>query len=246
MTLCWSMDKLGPMARSAEDCALVYDAVHGHDRRDPSTVDTSFSYEQRRDVRELRVGYYESAFDEEYDNKEADLASLDGLRRIGFDLRSIELPNDLPVDAALLTLSVEAAAAFDDLTRSGASEQMVRQTRNAWPHVFRAARFVTAVEFLQANRVRTQLIRRMAEVFSDIDVLVTPTFGGRVLGITNLTGHPCVCVPNGFGTAAGVSERRRPGSISFIGGLYEDAAALEVAQAFQQATDFHRRRPPIK
>ncbi|MEX0746691.1 MAG: amidase, partial [Rhodothermales bacterium] len=245
MTLCWSMDKLGPMARSAEDCALIYEAIRGRDPRDASTVETAFPFEQGRDAREFRVGYYASAFEEDYENKTADLKSLEILREIGFDPVPVELPKDLPVDAALLTLSVEAAAAFDDLTRSGASDQMVRQTRNAWPHVFRTARFVTAVEFLQANRVRTQIMRRASEAFRLIDVLVTPTFGGSVLGITNLTGHPCVCVPNDFGTTVEGSERRRPGSISFIGGLYKDAEALHVAHAYQQATDFHRRRPPL-
>ena len=247
MTLSWTMDKLGPMARSAEDCALVFEAIRGRDPRDPTTVDSGFPYDQHVDIRTLRVGYYASAFEEEGDNREADLKSLEVIRGMGIDPVPVELPKDMPVGAMLTTLSVEAAAAFDELTRSGAADRMVRQTKNAWPHVFRAARFVPAVELLQANRARTLLMQRTAEVLRDIDVFITPSYGGIVLGITNLTGHPCVCVPNDFRTLKEdpSSPRRQPGSISFIGGLYKDAGALMLAHAYQQETDFHRRRPSI-
>lgn len=246
MALSWSMDKLGPMARSAEDCALVFNAIRGRDPRDPSTIDAPFPFHQDLDVTTLRIGYFASAFDADYENSDADRETLDVLRGLGIDLKPVELPSDLPVDAMLLTLSVEAAAAFDDLTLSRGIDSMVRQTTDAWPHVFRTARFAPAVEFVQASRARTQLMKKMDDVMRSIDVFVSPSYGGSVLSITNLTGHPCVCVPNSFRAAAdAVSQNRKsPASISFIGGLYKDAEMLSVASACQEATDFHRRRPP--
>lgn len=250
MTLSWTMDKLGPMARSAEDCALVFEAIRGADPRDPVSVDMPFSYEQASGLDGLRVGYLESAFEEDYANREADAAALEVVRGLpGVDPTPISLPQDLPVEAMLMTLDVEAAAAFDELTRSGRDDEMVRQEKNAWPHTFRTARMVPAVEQVQGERARLRLMEQMAAVMQDVDVFVAPSFGGQVLGITNLTGHPCVCVPNAFRPvedAPAGSPRRQPGSISFIGGLYQDAAALRLAHAYQQATDFHRQRPAIE
>ena len=249
MALAWSMDKLGPMARSAEDCALVFDVIRGKDERDPATVAMPFPYDGQMDVRALRVGYLEEAFEEDYDNREADGETLQALRDLGIDLRPIALPSDLPVEAMLITLGVEAAAAFDELTRTGDVDAMVRQERNAWPNVFRASRLVPAVEYLQANRARTLLCEQMVETMREIDVFISPSFGGQTLGITNLTGHPGVCVPNAFRSVEGQpagSPRRSPRSITFIGNLYRDAEVLALAHAYQQATDVHRRRPPIR
>ncbi len=248
MTLSWSMDKLGPMARSAEDCALVFEAIRGADSRDPATVEAPFPFRQDFDVRTLQIGYYASAFEDDYVNKDADRRTLDVLRGMGIDLKPIELPHDLPVDAMLSTLSVEAAAAFDALTLNRGIDTMVRQTEDAWPHVFRTARFVPAVEFIQASRARSRLMRQTSEALDGIDVFVTPSYGGKVLSITNLTGHPCVCVPNDFKTLddGALSARRAPASISFVGGLYKDAEVLSVAKAYQEATEYHRRRPPIR
>lgn len=249
MTLSWSMDKLGPMARSALDCALIFDAIRGVDPRDPCTVAAPFPFQVSRDVKVLRVAYLQDAFEgEAYRNQEADQATLDVLRGLGMTLTPIVLPEDIPVGAMLQTLDVEAASAFDGLTRSGGVDTMVRQGKNTWPHVFRAARFVPAVEFWQASRARTLLMQRMAETLRDVDVFVSPTFRGQTLRITNLTGHPCVCAPNAFHVLEDMpdSPRRSPGSITFIGGLYQDADALLLAHAYQNATDFHRRRPPIR
>jgi Asp-tRNA(Asn)/Glu-tRNA(Gln) amidotransferase A subunit family amidase len=248
MALSWSMDKLGPMARSAEDCALIFDAIRGRDERDATTVDAPFPYDPRHNVSELRVGYLADAFDEEYQNREADHATLEVLRSLGVELRPMKLPSRFPLSALLKTLSVEAATAFDELTRTRGIDRMVRQTKDAWPHVFRTARFVPAVEYLQASRARTLLMREMAEVMADYDAFVTPSYGGSNLSITNLTGHPCVCVPNHFAPLEDVqrSERRRPGSITFVGQLYNDASALALATAYQRVTPFHRMRPPIR
>ena len=249
MTLAWTLDKLGPMARSAEDCALVFEAIRGADPRDPASVAMPFPYDESAGLGGLRVGYLKAAFEEDYANKAADQQTLEVVRGLDVELRPVRLPQGLPVEAMLTTLSVEAAAAFDALTRSGRDDLMVRQEKNAWPHTFRTARLVPAVEHVQMERARTLLMRQTAEAVRDVDVFIAPSFGGQVLQITNLTGHPCVGVPNVFRPAEDQptgSPRRQPGSISFIGGLYQDAAALTLARAYQQATDFHRRRPPIQ
>jgi len=247
MTLSWSMDKLGPMARSARDCGLVFDAIRGGDPGDPASMDVPFPFDLSVDPTSLRVGYAEAAFEGDYDNKEADQRTLEVLRDRGVDLQPVSLPDDLPVGALLGTLDVEAATAFDALTRSDRIDELVRQGEDTWPNVFRSARFVPGVEFLQMNRLRVRLMEQMHDVMADLDVLVSPSFEGGALGITNLTGHPCVCIPNALRPVdEGPESRRQPGSISLIGPLYRDAAPLALAHTIQQDTDFHTRRPPIK
>jgi len=142
--------------------------------------------------------------------------------------------------ALSLILTAEAAAAFDDLTRSGRDQEMVKQDENAWPNTFRLAQMLPAVEYVRANRIRTLLQRQWNEVFADLDVLVVPTYGGDVLLATNLTGHPCVVVPDGF-----LSRDGTPVSLSFLGRLDGEPELLLVADAWQRATDFHRKRPPL-
>jgi len=249
MALSWTMDKLGPMARSAEDCALVFDAIRGVDAGDPATVDMPFPYQQEFDVTGLRVGYLPDAFDGDYDNADADQAVLDVLRNdLGLTLQPMALPTDMPIQAMLNTLDVEAAAAFDELTRTRGIDAMVRQGENTWPNVFRTARFIPAVEHLQMSRARTVLMQRMHDVMQDVDVFVSPSYRGGTLRITNLTGHPAVCVPNAFHPLddAPDSPRRQPASITFAGPLYQDHHVIALAEAYQGVTDFHRRRPPIQ
>jgi Asp-tRNA(Asn)/Glu-tRNA(Gln) amidotransferase A subunit family amidase len=247
MTLSWTMDKLGPIARSALDCALVYDAMRGADAEDPASVDVPFPFDPSVDPATLRVGYVDAAFEADYANRAADRQTLELLRKLGVTLESVELPTDLPVDAMLNTLEVEAAAAFDDLTRSGRVDEMVRQGPDTWPTVFRTSRFVPGVEFLQMNRLRVRLMERMHAIMADLDALVSPSFEGGTLGITNLTGHPCVCLPNALRPVEeGPASRRQPGSISVVGPLYRDARPLALAHALQRATDVHTRRPPIE
>jgi hypothetical protein len=148
---------------------------------------------------------------------------------------------------------VEAASAFDELTRTDGIDEMVRQSEDAWPHVFRTARMVPAVEHVQMRRARTELMQKTHAALEGIDVFVSPSFQGGTLGITNLTGHPCVCVPNAFRPAPSEDDepdppeyRKQPGSISFIGALYRDDAALRLAHAYQEETDFDERRPPVR
>lgn len=246
MTLSWSLDKLGPMARSALDCAIVYNAIRGADRTDPSTVDARFNFNDSADITNLRVGFLADVFERDYPNREADEKTLGTLRDMGVKMTAVSWPDSIPTASIMVTLSVEAAAAFDDLTRNDGVDAMVRQERNAWPNEFRAARFVPAVEYLQANRHRVTLMRMMNDVMKHYDVVVCPTFGGSTLQLTNLTGHPAVCVPNNFLPVEGHPERRNPQSITFIGSLYGDAAALRLAHAYQQQTNWHRQRPPVR
>jgi Asp-tRNA(Asn)/Glu-tRNA(Gln) amidotransferase A subunit family amidase len=222
------MDKLGPIARSVEDCALVLAAAHGTDGLDPAAVDRPFPWPPRRDVATLKVGYVEGKADAK------DRPELRVLRDLGVQLVPIKLPDRYPARPLLQILFVEAAAAFDDLTRRGVTEGI-----GNWPRTFRQGEFVPAVEYLRANRVRTLLMREMEGVMAQVDLYV----GGDDLLLTNLTGHPCAVLPNGFRKAG---EREVPTALTFTGRLYGEAELLAVAAAYQRATGHHLRRPPME
>ena len=255
MALAWTMDKLGPLARSAEDCALIFAAILGADDLDPTAVDRPYHWPLDRDPRSLRVGFVQEAFEEDRAKRaekeedkararewqELDLRTLTALRGIGFTLVPIKLPQGYPVDSLRFLLQAEAAAAFDELTRSGRDKLLKRQDTNAWPTIFRRAQLTPAVEYIRANRIRTLLMREMEKVMADVDVYVCPSYGGGNLLLTNLTGHPAVVLPNGYRSSDGT-----PTSITFTGRLFGESAVLAVAQAFQDATDFHRCRPPLE
>lgn len=238
MALSWSMDKIGPMARSAEDCALVLQAIHGPDGRDGTVHPAPFAWDPARPVTSLRVGYLTAAFDADRPTRALDEAALEAVRSLGVAPVPVELPGDLPIAALRIILSAEAAAAFDELTRTNEDDRMVRQVAAAWPNVFRSARFIPAVEYIQANRLRTVLMQRLDALFESVDLFVTPSFGANVLLATNLTGHPALVVPSGF-TAEGA-----PVSFSFIGRLFGEAELCLIGQRWQDATGWHRRRPP--
>jgi Asp-tRNA(Asn)/Glu-tRNA(Gln) amidotransferase A subunit family amidase len=255
MALSWSMDKLGPIARSVEDCALIFDAIHGPDWLDPTVVERPFGWPLDRDVRALRVGYIPELFDRDRTEGVADEAdraileewqrhdqrSLTTLRELGLNMVPIHLPKSYPVEALSFILTAEAATAFDELTRSGGEDLLVRQVADAWPNVFRQGQFIPAVEYLRANRIRWQVMREMEESLRPVDLYVCPSFGGDNLLLTNLTGHPAVVLPNGFRSADGT-----PTSITFNGRLYRETEMLAVAHAYQQATSFHLQRPPLR
>ena len=238
MALSWSMDKIGPICRSVEDCAIVFNSIIGSDEFDQTVIDAPFQYSSKIDIKQLRIGYLINAFDQDYPNKENDLSTLNKIRELGVNLIEVTLP-DLPVSSLSFILSAEAAAAFDDLTRSGKDDMMVRQIKNAWPNAFRSARFIPAVEYIQANRVRFQLIQEMDKIMQNVDIYIAPTFDDDNLLLTNLTGHPCVVIPNGF------NEERTPTSISFLGRLFDEGRLLAFAKTYQQATDFHLQYPPL-
>ena len=240
MALSWSMDKIGPICRSAEDCAIVFDVIRGSDGEDPTVVDMPFNYRASTDLKTMRIGYLKSAFDGDYNDKANDQAVLNQFKKMGVELVPVELDfGDLPVQSMRIILTAEAAAAFDELTRSDLDTLLAGQRRGDWPNTFRAARFIPAVEYIQANRYRTILIQQMEAIMKEFDVVIAPSFRGNQLLVTNLTGHPCVVVPNGFNKDGG------PTSISFIGRLYDEASILTAARAYQQATDFDEKHPPL-
>jgi Asp-tRNA(Asn)/Glu-tRNA(Gln) amidotransferase A subunit family amidase len=230
------MDKIGPICRTVEDCGIVLDVIRGPDGLDPAVVDAPFNYSTKTKLSDLKIGYVKALFDEDYPNKANDAATLEKLKSLGATLIPIELPK-IPTAPLASILTAESAAAFDDLTRTNKDDLMKRQVRNAWPNTFRAARFIPAVEYIQANRARTLLMREMAKL--PVDVYITPAFGGDNLLYTNLTGNPCVVVPNGF------TDKGSPTSITFMGKLFEEGKVMTVAKAYQDATDFNTKHPPL-
>jgi Asp-tRNA(Asn)/Glu-tRNA(Gln) amidotransferase A subunit family amidase len=239
MALSWSMDKIGPICRTAEDCALAFNAIYGPDGKDQTLYDVPFNYDPKVDLGKLKIGYLKMEFDSARVNKANNDSVLAVLHRLGARLVPIELPK-LPIGDLSIILSAEAAAAFDELTRSSKDDLLVRQIKNAWPNAFRTARFIPAVEYIQANRVRYMVIQDMQKLMEGIDLYVAPSFGGDNLLLTNLTGHPCVVLPNGF------SKEGTPTSVSFIGQLFGEAKLLAVAKTYQDATDFHLKHPKLE
>jgi Asp-tRNA(Asn)/Glu-tRNA(Gln) amidotransferase A subunit family amidase len=292
MTLSWSMDKLGPICRTVEDCALVLDAIYGPDGHDRTIHPAAFNWDANLDWRKLRIGYLKTDFEHprqpqepakqepaktpeeqkkreddkkrrealrariEYDRKYSG-AALAKLRDMGVGLIPVELPK-FPYDALGVMLDAEAAAAFDNLTRTGKDKLLTSQKDYDWPNSFRVARFIPAVEYIQGARARTFVMEAMAKLFAEVDVIVAPTMGSDQLVITNLTGHPAVILPNGlrgsdapkfpsddptdFQNAGGPAT---PTSLTFLGKLYGEAELLAVARAYQEATGFHLNHPKL-
>ncbi|HEY3113345.1 MAG TPA: amidase [Gemmatimonadaceae bacterium] len=251
MALSWTMDKLGPICRSVEDCAIVLDAIYGPDDQDKSVIPATYHWNAALSPKKLRIGYVKSAFDTPqtdpsdakrtlHATKQFDDAALDVFRRLGINLIPVELP-DLPYDAMRLILSAEAAASFDELTRSDRDKELVQQGKSDWPNSFRTSRFIPAVDYVNANRVRSIAIQKWDDLMQTIDVIVTPTGAANLsqLVATNLTGHPAVILPNGF------RDDGTPVSLTFLGGLFEEAKVLAVARAYQDATGFHLKHPVV-
>ncbi|HSL71297.1 MAG TPA: amidase [Longimicrobiales bacterium] len=241
MALSWSMDKIGPMCRTVEDCAAVFAAIQGPDGQDLTIKDLPFNWDATQSARTLRIGYFQKAFEqtENHPTRPFDDAALAVFRKLGINLIPVDLTMTLPVGALRIILNAESAAAFDELTRGLADDLMLKDPeRSTWPNSFRTARSIPAVEYIQANRVRTLVMKAVHEAMKDIDVLVTPSFLGNIIQLTNLTGHPCVVLPNGF------TEENTPVSLSFIGGLYREAETLLVAKLYQDNTAFHTKYPP--
>jgi Asp-tRNA(Asn)/Glu-tRNA(Gln) amidotransferase A subunit family amidase len=290
MALSWTMDKLGPICRAVEDCAIVLSAIYGPDGKDRSVQNAAFNWDAHLDWRQLRVGYLKSDFEaqpptpspapkeakeltpeeikkRDEDKANADLArarqlydkkyndaALAKLKAMGVNLIPVEFPK-MPYQSMRTILVTEAAAAFDELTRSGRDKLLTQQHANDWPNTFRSARFIPAVEYIQANRARMMAIDAVTKVFEQVDVIVAPTFGNQLL-ITNLTGHPAVILPNGVrGDDAPKPQARdgelQPGgpgttlSLTFLGPLYGEAKLLAMAKAYQDNTEFHLQHPKM-
>ncbi len=238
MALSWSMDKIGPICRNTEDLAIVFKAIHGKDGIDPTLYDVLFNYLPGVNLSKIKIGYLKNDFDKDYAFHENDSLSLAKLKELGAELIPVELP-DVDVNSLSFILSAEAGAVFDELTRSNRDDLLVRQIKNAWPNTFRSARFIPAVEYINANRVRTILINEMGKLFEEVDLYIAPSWEGDNLLLTNLTGHPCVVLPNGF------SEEGTPTSITFIGNLFDEGTIIAVAKEYQDATDFHLKHPEL-
>ncbi|HTH54290.1 MAG TPA: amidase [Edaphobacter sp.] len=274
MALSWTMDKIGPICRSVEDCALVMSAIYGPDGHDRSVKDAAFHWDAEFDWKKLRVGYLKSEFDmpvlengaseerkqevarDSYDARYGQ-AALEALRKMGVKLVEVKMPKGYHFGDISQVLGAEAAAAFDELTLSGRDALLTGQESFDWPNQFRRSRFYSAVDYVQAQRARMLAIEAMAKLFDEVDVVVTPSDGAQLSG-TNLTGHPAVIVPNGVrGEDAprpehdGDGDRKNtegpgtPVSLTFLGGLYSDARLAAFARAYQEATGFHRLHPKL-
>jgi Asp-tRNA(Asn)/Glu-tRNA(Gln) amidotransferase A subunit family amidase len=290
MAISWTMDKLGPIARCVEDCALVLEAIYGPDGKDMSVYPAEFAWDPSLAWKQLRVGYLKNDFDppeplklrqaapnesaeekksreednvarqldrarDDYDRR-FDLAALDKLRAMGVNLIPVVLPK-LPWGAMTPLLAAEAAAAFDDLTLSGRDSLLTEQGPEDWPNSFRIARFYPAVDYIQANRLRTLGVRQLSALFEEVDIIVTPSFGKQLIA-TNLTGHPAIIVPNGFrgddaphhaavedSYSDDLGGPGTPLSLTFLAGHYQEAKLAAFARAYQQATSFHKQHPKL-
>ncbi len=243
MTLSWTMDKIGPICRTVEDCAIVFNTIYGPDKYDKTIVDIPFNWNVNQRLSDIRIGYTKNLFERERESKKYDDKTLNVLRRLGVNLIPINLPNISNIALYIIILA-EAATFFEELTLTGKDELLTNQSEYGWANEFRVARMIPAVEYLKANRIRRLIMEEMLKIFTNTDVFITPTidhsnnFWSTTSNfLTNLTGHPAVVVPNGF------KENNMPSSITFIGDLYKEAETLRVAKAYQDATDFHIRRP---
>jgi Asp-tRNA(Asn)/Glu-tRNA(Gln) amidotransferase A subunit family amidase len=238
MALSWSMDKIGPISRSVLDNAIVLSILNGKDEMDASTIPAAFNYSVKNEVKKLKIGYFNAFFEGDRASKN-DQAVLDVLKNQGIELHPLELKTSMNPGPIVNMLLVEGAAAFDELTRLDLDDQLVAQRKNSWPNVFRAARFIPAVEYVQMSRQRSLLIQEMHELMKSYDVIVTPSFAGQQLQITNLTGHPALCMPNGF------TDNGSPTSITLLANLFEEEKLIMLGRLIQENTDWQAKRPPM-
>jgi Asp-tRNA(Asn)/Glu-tRNA(Gln) amidotransferase A subunit family amidase len=240
MVLSWSLDKAGPICRSAEDCAIVFAAIKGTDGEDPSAINYAFNYNPKGDVKKLRIAYAENYF-QRLDKDALEWKALEIFKSLGASITPVTFPDSTiyPFDIMGLVIGAESAAAFDELTRSNRDTLIERQDKNFWPNIFRAARYVPAVEYINANRHRSELNKKLQAFMKDYDVVIVPTYAGNQLAITNLTGNPAICFPIGFG------KNGNPQSITLLGNLFDEASILLAAKAFQDKTEHNKKHPPL-
>ena len=238
MVLCWSLDKAGPICRSAEDDAIVYYYINGTDGKDPSAIQHSFDYQQHKEIKKLRFAYAENYF-KRLPKESPEWKVLDTYRAMGIEIKAVEFPDSTvyPVNLVGTILDAESAAAFDELTRTNRDDLIERQDKGFWPNTFRSARIIPAVEYINANRYRSILCTKIQEFMKNYDVVIVPTFTGSQLSITNLTGNPVVCMPIAF------NQRGLPISITLVGNLYDEASILAAAKVYQDKTDINKKHP---
>ncbi|MCW3087574.1 MAG: gatA [Sediminibacterium sp.] len=243
MTLSWSLDKVGPICRSAEDAAVVFNYIHGTDGYDMSAVNKPFNYKANTDIRKLKVAYAKNYFDKLTDTSRNEWKVLDAYRKLGVELIPVNFPDSGVYNFNIMdiVISAECAAAFDEFTRNNIDDEMTQQGKFDWPNSFRVSRMMSAVEYINANRHRYLLMQKVNAVMNTVDVMICPTRGsGNQGAITNLTGHPVVCMPTGFDKRFNL-----PTSITLIGKLYDEATILAAAKAYQDATQWDEMHPPM-
>lgn len=243
MTLSWSLDKIGPICRSAEDAALVFAYIHGTDGRDMSAVNMPYNDKPAASIRKMRVAYAKNYFDRIGDTARNEWKVLEAYRKMGVTLVPVDFPDSTVYNFNIMdiVISAECAAAFDEFTRNNVDDEMTQQGKNDWPNSFRVSRLMSAVEYINANRHRYLLMQKVNAVLKEVDVLICPTRGsGNQGAITNLTGHPVVCMPTGFDKRFNL-----PTSITLIGKLYDEATILAAAKAYQQATQWDDLHPAL-
>ena len=239
MSLSWSMDKLGTICRSAEDAAIVFAVINGADEKDPTLIDAPFNIDPTKNILDLKVAYLASVFEKDTSTAAPNRnAALEKLKAMGIKMDRVVLPKTLSSNAYDVILRAEAGAFFDELVRSGAVDNMKEQTQRSRANSLRQARFIPAVEYIQANRHRRVLIENMNRLMQQYDVIVAPTFGGGQTLMTNLTGHPALALP------VGLDKDGHPTSITLIGNLFDEGSILELGIAFQNATKFDEMHPP--
>ncbi|MFV1448752.1 amidase [Maribacter sp. HS] len=238
MSLSWSMDKVGPMTRSAEDCAIVYSVITGKDPKDGMTTDFPDGFDPNKDYKSLKVAYLKNDIEKDSSLSKENLDNaVKKFEDMGISLHAVELPKDVPYNSFDIILRAEAGAFFDDMVRAEEVDKMVEQHQRSRANSLRQARFIPAVEYIQANRQRQVLIEKMQAVMKDYDVLISPSSGNRLSIITNLTGHPAISIPTGL------DKKKHPTSITLISNLYDEASILLLAKAFQDQTDFDEMHP---
>ena len=241
MTLSWSMDKAGPICRSAQDCAIVFEIIRGKNpggEKDRAVVDYDFVFNPSSDLKKYKIGQVKKMFDEDTTSTGSNnTATLKMLQELGADLKEVTIPDQVPYDVFDIILRAEAGAFFDELVRSHRERELSEQDKESRANSLRQSRFIPAVEYLQANRYRKVLIERFNKVISEYDFIVVPANGKNQSLLTNLTGHPGISIPTGF------DMNGHPTSIILIGNLYDEGQILEAAFIIQQATDFEEKHP---
>ena len=243
MALSYSLDKIGPICRSAADAAIVFNYIHGTDGKDGSAVNMPFNYSPQKDIHQLKIAYAKNYFDKIKDTSRNEFKVLEEFKKLGVKLIPVNFPDSGIYNFNIMdvVIGVECAAQFDEMTRLNIDDALTRQTKNDWPNQFRTARFVPAVEYVNAQRHRYTLMQKVNEVIQQYDVIICPSRGdGNQSAITNLTGHPVVCVPTGFD-----KKLNLPTGISFVGNLYDEATILSIAQAYQKATQWNKLHPTL-
>ena len=241
MALSYSLDKVGPICRSAADAAVVFNYIHGTDGKDGSAVNKPFNFTPNKDIKKLKIAYAKNYFDKIKDTARNEFKVLEEFRKLGVQIIPVNFPDSGVYNFNIMdvVIGVECAAQFDEMTRLNIDDALTRQTKNDWPNQFRTARFVPAVEYINAQRHRYTLMQKVNEVMQQYDVIICPSRGdGNQSAITNLTGNPVVCVPTGFD-----KKFNLPTGISFVGNLYDEATILSIAQAYQKATNWDETHP---